>query len=165
MNDWPVGTIARATVRGVENVTVFRCAGSTWLSSAMIPIPVLDGASRAHEDDHVTDVRPLVVLDPKDFPVPDVAGLLRAVASERIPASGRELTLLWIADEWEKQTAPPRMDEPGWGEKVIAHTAGDPTRREFVRYGDLPYRWSARDACDGFRWDDLLDPRPVGGDS
>lgn len=66
---------------------------------------------------------------------------------------------------WGDHTAPHRMAEPGWGEKVIAHTACDPTRREFVRFGDREYRWSERRDRDGFRWGDLLDPRPVGGDS
>lgn len=126
----------------------------------MVPVPEERGESRAHEDDHVTDVRPLVVLDPEKAHILDLPGLLRAMASESIPASGRELTLLWIADEWEKQTARPRMAEPGWGEKVVSHTACDPTRREFVRFGDREYRWSDRD---GFRWDELLDPEPFGG--
>lgn len=122
------------------------------------------GGSQFQKQKQVTEVTPLVVLDPRDSPVGDLTSLLRDVRDGRDPA-WKEESLTWIASEWEKQTAPHRMAEPGWGEKVIAHTAGDPTRREFVRYGDLPYRWSARDACDGFRWDDLLDPRPVGGDS
>lgn len=70
-----------------------------------------------------------------------------------------------VADAMDAQK--PRMDEPGWGEKVIAHTKNDPTRREFVRYSRKGlHRWIDGSDLGPHCWDNLLDPEPIeGGES
>lgn len=65
-----------------------------------------------------------------------------------------------IADEIEGQTEPSRT-EPGWGEKVIAHTQENEERRLFLCFssGD---RWHWCDEVGtAERWLDLIDPVPV----
>ena len=49
-----------------------------------------------------------------------------------------------IADQIEAQTKPPRIPEPGWSEKVLAHTLDDPTPREYVRFTDSRDQFSTR---------------------
>lgn len=60
--------------------------------------------------------------------------------------------------------ASPRMPEPLWGEKVIAHTGDTPDRREFLHiYG--PQGGDAYQSPLGgnYSWAQLIDPQPVGG--
>jgi len=62
--EWKPDQVAVATVRGVEDVRVMRTNGirggdHIWLTAAHI------AGYRWHLDDHVTDVRPLVVVDPE----------------------------------------------------------------------------------------------------
>ena len=82
-------------------------------------------------------------------------------------SSGVRNLLIWLADQMDAQH-PPRMDEPGWGERVVAGTRS-------ARYGTkLPRRamlhWTAfpeakhhawRD-LDGreYAWGELTDPKP-----
>jgi hypothetical protein len=62
--EWKPGTVGTATVRGVDDVRVLRShrtgsvASEFWLSDSEV-----DGYLQ-HQDPHVTDVRPLVVIDP-----------------------------------------------------------------------------------------------------
>ena len=102
------GQLAKATVRGVPDVTVMRTTGTSgadtlWLSAAHV------GHARGHGASDVTDVRPLVVLDLADFD-------LRVIA-----ASLRTMGFRVIADQIEAQTKPPRIPEPGMWGVVRAH--------------------------------------------
>lgn len=62
---------------------------------------------------------------------------------------------------------PPRMDEPGWGKKVIAHTKRLPTRRPFIRWSDgSAWAWTSReDGSNCKPWDELIDPEPYRADA
>lgn len=147
MTSYPAGTVAVATVRGVEGVRVMR-NDVQWSSSRPIAGYV------SHLDTDVTDVRPLVVLDLQDMPM-HVSIAVHALREERT------LTGAWIADQIEEQMKPPRMDQPAWGEKVTACTGVSPIRRDFVRsYVDTELRWVDRRGM-YFAWDDLIDPEPM----
>lgn len=152
--NWPAGTVCRATVRGVpEKFGMWECNGYFFT-----PLPAR--GVKLHKASLVTDVRPLVVIDPADAPdgVHGVANALRSAdrRGDHLEHSPMGKTLRWLADEFERQTTPPRMAEPEWGERVLAHTEGNTERREFVRFWAA---WSDRD--DSYDWADLLDP--VGG--
>lgn len=156
MTDYKPGTVAKATVRGVPDVTVVAGYGTSkprlrWLTAD-------ERLVDAHNDGwyfevDLTDVRPLVVLD-LDW-------------AESVPvliAQLRGAGYVHIADQIEAQTKPPRIPEPGWSEKVLAHTLDDPTPREYVRFTDsrnqFPTRqWYGHGGRRGAqRWDDLIDP-------
>ncbi len=97
MSTWPSGAIARATVNGEPNVLAMRANDGHWYSQHGLN----------WRDEQVTDARPLVVLDPAERP-----NLMFPVAAMlRDQSLARGATLRWIADEWERQTKPPRMAE------------------------------------------------------
>lgn len=168
MSDYPAGTVAVATVRGVKGVRVVRVDRgglNEWSASFhwLTPEPVQE--TEYHRDEHVTDIRPLVVLDLNDAPwvgPGTIPNLLRefartdhygGLAPRRVGATN------WLADQIEAQTKPPRIPEPGpWG-VVEAAVDGTKVRRRFVRhdtssdYGP----WHSKDAR-WARWDDLIDP-------
>ena len=119
MTAYEPGTVAVATVRGVPNVRIFGYheGGGVfrWDSGERIADSIV------HHDRHVTDVRPLVVLDPEGegFHVAEMAADLRKRGH------------VWLADQIEAQTKPPKPAEPG---KYGAVIAGD--GREWIRYTD-----------------------------
>ena len=155
MSTWPSGTIARATVRGVPDVLVMY-HGNTWGWTSSVNA----GGSLGHGDEQVTDVRPLVVLDPADARCPRLSDVIRGFLTYIGSASARR-DLEWIADEIERQTKPPRMVEPGWGERVVASSGGCP-REVWLRRADCLWE----DASGALApWADLIDPEPVGGES
>ena len=67
-----------------------------------------------------------------------------------------------LAAQIEAQTTPARIPEPGWDGKVLAHTAGNPVRREIIRFGGRNKpglaNWYDRNSYGSYRWDDLIDP-------
>ena len=155
MSTWPSGTIASATVRGVPDVLVMH-HGDTWGWTSS----VYAGGSLGHPDEQVTDVRPLVVLDPAEFPAfSGVDSMLRRT-SVGLNDAYTEL-LHQIADEWERQTKPPRMAEPGWGERVTALLGAGCPREVWIHRADGCWENGCGAAM---RWDLLIDPEPVGGE-
>ncbi len=154
MSTWPSGTIARATVRGVPNVLVMY-HGDTWGWTSS----VYAGGSLKHADEDVTDVCPLVVLDPADARCPRLSDVIRGFLTYVGSASARG-DLEWIADEWERQTKPPRMAEPGWGERVTALLGAGCPREVWIHRADGHWENGCGAAM---RWYLLIDPEPVGG--
>lgn len=67
------------------------------------------------------------------------------------------------ASQIEEQTKPPRVPEPGWGEKVIAHVRFNEDRLRWVRVDNGTKRhWSCEDDGEYDRtWEELLDPELV----
>jgi hypothetical protein len=122
MSDWKTGTVARATVRGVRDLLVMRTSGTRggddiWLTALHV------GGWRSHTHADVTDVRPLVVLDPDEIATPEenaglpagpeIAKCLRKLAEADARSSWRARVAVRIADQIEAQTQPPRIPEPG----------------------------------------------------
>ena len=161
MSDYKPGQVARATVRGVPDVLVAR-------TSDQMPWIRLDGPAVGSLwllDEHLTDVRPLILLDLGDDAA-DVVEYLKVAtdgfdkAAYGMEAWGGRGPLRKIADQIEKQTKPPRMDEPGWGSIVVAHTKANLTRRRILRTGGGV--WEDEDGR-GHMWSDLIDPEPWDG--
>jgi hypothetical protein len=143
--------IYRAAVRGVPDqlVTISADGDDAWaLSQDRV------AGTRYHPQVAVTDARKLIVLDlcgasPKR---------LVQVLHNNAGYSGFEA----IADQIEAQTEPARIDEPGWGEKVIAHTKEDPERRLFVHWHGASVNKNAwADNNTTCHWDRLIDPALV----
>jgi hypothetical protein len=111
--DYAPGTVAVATVRGVPGVRVIRGGATSgaftdyWFADRLIH----GSASHFHES-VVTDVRPLVALDPTNYPTLDVAEHFRA---HGLPA---------FADAWAAQTRPPKPAEPTGLGAVVEDAAG-----------------------------------------
>jgi hypothetical protein len=61
VSEYEPGTVAMATVRGVPNVRVLNATGDYWAHGCGV-----DGDSIISAGQYVTDVRPLVTLDPED---------------------------------------------------------------------------------------------------
>lgn len=157
--DYAPGTVAIATVIGVEGVRVSRYDGG-WAR--------LDDPDQFYSDNFdsqsgvapwVTDIRPLVVLDLGDYS--NRADIyLRNLANDDHEAVGGGVTpraklAHLIADQIDAQTKPPRIPEPGlWGVVEASMDAGT-TRLTWVRTPEFWYtaKWdSARS------WSDLIDP-------
>lgn len=155
MSEYAPGTVAVATVRGVEGVRVMRVDESSpapWRSSVAVEYCC------GHSDSEVTDVRPLVVLDLAESPFGTATR--HVLRSSDTPVKD-SLIGQWIADQIEAQTKPPRIPEPGlWG--VVEATAKSGVRKEWVR---TAHGWSS-----GYfvhPWGTLIDPvliRPGLGD-
>ena len=113
MTDYKPGTVAVATVRGVRDMRVFRDDGGGWYSGVFV------NGRWWHSDSKVTDVRPLMVLDPKDVPGPSfcgrqTGGLRSYAASLRKDGYHSAADVFgYLADQIEAQTKPPRIPEPG----------------------------------------------------
>lgn len=108
MSTYPAGTVAVATVRGVEGVRVmWRDAENGWIAGWF----AASGHAFAPASD-VTDIRPLVVLDLHRYVTPEMlVDWLRKNA-----VCGSYSVADEIADQIEAQTKPPRIPEPGpWG--------------------------------------------------
>jgi hypothetical protein len=140
--DYEPGTVAKATVLGVEGVRVARYdAGWVRLDDPDIFYSDKDC------DDMVTDVCPLVVLDftPSPAHLPQLLRLLR--------------DNFWpdLADQIEAQTKPPRIPEPGtWG-IVKARLTSIPGGREWTAVRTPKDGWRVDDGG-MFEWDELIDP-------
>lgn len=107
MSEYEPGTVAVATVRGVPNVRVFRYSEVSWVSSE----PVKHTLVHHEVEGHVTDVRPLVVLDPEDREqVERLASACRAAFGWRTGADENDVTQTQVA--LRSLTRPPKPDEP-----------------------------------------------------
>ena len=124
----------RATVRGVPDTIVmltdtFPGDVDPWVSLTM------STDYRWHRHEHVTDARPLIVLDLDDWhPVAIAAWLswVRDAANRNRNDSGMTRD---IASQIEAQTKPARIEEPGlWG-VVEASAYTDNVRRNWTRIG------------------------------
>lgn len=104
MSDYPPGTVAVATVRGIRSVRVFRRTTS-WVTGTVVR-GYLD-----HSNSEVADVRPLVVLDLGDSAL-EVVGRLR------------DLGLYGLATSIESQTRPPKPPEPTGLGAVVEDSEG-----------------------------------------
>ncbi|HLN78764.1 MAG TPA: hypothetical protein VK204_17095 [Nocardioidaceae bacterium] len=139
MTEYEQGGVYLATVKGVPNVVVIprpRSSGGVdgWLSTKRIESAVIFKA------DSVTDIRQLVVLDPKQVPLSEVMNLdvkgLRSYADsvEHKAAFGAANLLRHLADQIEAQTKPPRIPEPGlWG--VVATGMADGSSVDYWTHG------------------------------
>ncbi len=151
------GTVAVATVRGVEGVCVMRSRGTmgaAWMSDRSIRGTTL------HFDSDVTDIRPLVVLDLGVGGAKELADYLSGV-DMHLSVGDRAA----IARQIRRQVKPPRIPEPGlWGVVEAGHKHLDGERAEFVRIppsnGAKPKaRWfDSSWESDFSEWDDLIDP-------
>jgi hypothetical protein len=152
MTDYKPGTVAKATVRNVTDVLVLRRetfqGGADWAHSA-------DRVGYSCSGDHlVTDVRPLVVLDPDD-----TAAMDKIAENFFHEWSGCQGSLgIALAETLRKEAKPPRIPEPtGVGAVVqarIANAVGGPTL--LVRGGYSLRPWHAGDLR--LDWDSLVDP-------
>lgn len=149
MSEYIKGRVYRVTAHadevgyGVWNGSVFSGAYDSGenlyrrprqCTSIVGPLPVLDLGHDGTAADH---------LLPNDLERAGFLGLARQIR-EQIPAK-------------------PRMDEPGWGEKVVARTKGNPERREFLHICDRGnFQWSIHEGR-VFAWTELIDPAPIGG--
>jgi hypothetical protein len=164
MTDYPAGTVAVATVRGVPNVRIFRSQGD-WISGDTV-----EGAFWADDRD-VTDISPLVMLDIADMrgkmvAAPSVNELptwLRTLAdanSHGKDALGSQAARL-LADQIEAQTRPPRIPQPGlWG--VVEAGCDGLGRRTWLHVNENPAGndWASTDGWHRV-WADLEDPALV----
>ena len=152
MSTYEPGLPAVATVRRVEDVRVFRVDGE-WVSTRTV-----DG-SYFHADYDVTDVRPLVVLDPSEANPVATRDLVLAHLVETLKRSDH-LGNHGFADQIEAQTKPARIPEPGlWGVVEAGHKHLCGRRATFVRTGG---RWFDTSwVADYAEWDDLVDPALV----
>lgn len=123
MTDYKPGTIAKATVRGVPDVTVMRTddAGSAEFTALVWLTPQHFSGHRHHFASHVTNVRPLVVLD-LDSPrsVVEAFRNLRTALRE-----GHVLPLFieQVLDQIEAQTRPAIEEPKGLGAVVESDDA------------------------------------------
>lgn len=116
MSEYQPGIVAVATVRGVPNVRVFRLPEGDWAHAAEVPGSDTNMFNDISEAEQVTDVRPLVVLDPADE---HVAGFLRSAGASVYYTHD-------VVRQIEAQTKPPRIPEPGlWGVVEATWEAGD----------------------------------------
>ena len=145
MSTYEPGTVAVATVRGVPNVRVFHWdrSVSKWLSATPV-----DGTC-IHSIGHVTDVRPLVVLDLEDSA--EAVRHLRAVA-------GSWDVVEDIADQIEAQTQSPRIPEPtGFAPIVEAGVDQHDQRLRWVQNHRGYWVCEDRDEYDRL-WSELVNP-------
>lgn len=178
--DYQPGQAAVATVRGVPNVRVMRVSlaeGDEWVCSAAV-----DGALWAR-DVQVTDVRPLIVLDLEAL----FAGtMIVEDRSQRLIRflreirewdgerhAGANMHIDRLINQIERQVKPPRIPEPGWGEKVTASITTPGTYRHRQHWvgvvSDVPLHVQPEGSClawvsergDRAAWSDLVDPELV----
>ena len=136
MSDYKPGQVAVATVRGVPNVRVMRSATGWWSEGYVKDFGY-------HGIGLVTDVRPLVVLDPSALR----GKMTAAPSAEELPHWFRQAAnankhgdmtlgsqaLRLIADQIEAQTRP-AIEEPGlWG--VVATGYDDGSSVDYWTHG------------------------------
>lgn len=110
------------------------------------------------QDEVVTDVRPLVVLD-----LGDLAVLKRAWENTEVAMKeGHTLPFILqgLRDEILRQTKPPRIPEPGlWGVVEAAVPESGGSRWPFVHDTDQgSSEWTCVNDGDHYDWDALVDP-------
>ena len=101
-----------------------------------------------------------IEIDTDDYSFPSTPEDLREYAATlRRPGCGHMIgaqMLSYLAAQWEAKLPKPRMAEPAWGEKVIAHTRLPNERRVWLRVGAY---WRTENGATA-DWDDLIDPEP-----
>lgn len=118
MTTYEPGTIALATVRGVENVRVMAGYGTAeprlrWVTTDSRLVDVdNDGWWFSYQ---ATDVRPLVVLDLAGWDTAELIGDLRG---------GGRAAIGFIADQIEQQTRQPKPVEPTGLGAVVEDSKG-----------------------------------------
>jgi hypothetical protein len=140
MSDYPVGTIALATVRGVEGVRVMAGEGLyppklRWVTTD--PRLVDSGNDGWYFDYDVTDVRPLVLLD-----LDTIGASSWKVVADNLRTTGCRIARENIADQIEAQTKPPKPDEPTGLGAVVEDAGGDLWLR--TEKADFPWRRPAK---------------------
>jgi hypothetical protein len=158
MSDYEPGTVAEATVRGVKGVRVFRrYSPDTGIRDwAYNPDPVrgLNYSCDSDAGNVVTDIRPLVVLDPEDYS--QIRGLIQGSSYLGPGAMTRPLTE--AIQQVLRKMAETRIPEPGlWGVvEAGAAREGSPLRgrRTWVRHSR---GWVDTTALT-YDWDSLIDP-------
>lgn len=133
MSEYEPGTVAVATVRGVEGVRVMYVVGDLLGSGAWLSSRYVHGG-RSHGPGEVTDVRPLVALDLGDNPS-YVAKLLRRVVEE--DGLGAH-TFDYLANQIEAQTKPPKPPEPQGLGAVVEDSEG----RRWTRFASYTDAWA-----------------------
>jgi hypothetical protein len=146
MSEYPVGTVAMATVRGVEGVRIFLDgAGAGWTSAILV-----DGQCW-HRVAQVTDIRPLIVLDPEDERVKEFLDL--SIMPFFPPRAAPFAALI------REQIAPPRIEEPGpWG---VVEAGPSQRRTQWVHYWGAGDRARWRNLSSGQEtstWEDIIEP-------
>ncbi len=114
VSNYEPGTVAVATVRGQKNVRVMRADRWGWMSAVTVDHFV------QHEDSHVTDIRPLVVLD--------LSGL-GPLTFQRLLFTLRSDDWHWVVAQIKEQTKPPKPPEPTGLGAVVEDVKG----RRWVR--------------------------------
>jgi len=107
--NWAPGTVAVATVQGVPNVRVFKLSEDEWAHVVSLGAGIFPEISG---DPLVTDVRPLVVLDPEDR---DQMVALHETLSGAVGLTWHgwpELLRAVLTRYAEAQTKPPKPPEP-----------------------------------------------------
>lgn len=142
MSTYELGTVAVATVRGVPNVRVIRRA-TGWASAVEI-----DGRRMFHPDRiaAVTDIRPLVVLDPED--TERVQRLVRAFWDAQRVDDGDGSDLAYMAEALRSLNHPPKPAEPKGLGAVVEDASGEKWIRCTAR---LDYAWQIAGAV-GSPW-------------
>ena len=135
--------IYKATVRGVPDKILM--VDNTGMGHASTIYGV-------HVGNHITDARPLIVLDLSDWHIPTALVDLRS--NKRFPTFLCGL----IADQIEAQTKPPRIEEPM--ERGAVVMTGGKYQFPYTRYSFSeggPGNWIDENGITK-RWDDLIDP-------
>lgn len=155
MSAYEPGTVAVATVRGVPNVRVMAGYGTAeprlrWVTTdERLVDSENEGWWFAYQ---VTDVRPLVVLDPEGIdtaPQDTIPYLIRALRAS--DSDGYGPTLRWLADQIEAQTRPPKPPEPTGLGAVVEDIEGE----RWVRLDSDMYPWFARGSRDFSAWEHI----------
>lgn len=125
--DYKPGTVAVATVVGIEGVRVWRLNSAAWVTSEIV-----DG-SKVHGDSKVTDVRPLVVLDVAPEKLRQFVAWIREDTAASPGAGWIEV----VCSQIEAQTKP-RVAEPQGLGAVVEGREGN--------------RWVRTNESSGFPW-------------
>lgn len=161
---YPPGTVAKATVAGYKNVTVLRSRGpKEWFAASDIVTGCFSEGGSRHS--RVTNIRPLIVLDPQRFNVEWVCDVLRGGGSQRLRPAGAGGDS-YVADQMEEQTRKPRPPEPtGLGAVVVASCQHDPNRVLWVSVGNGMWAPEGHPSHQPYLnpWNTLIDPTELRG--
>lgn len=144
---YPAGTVAVATVRFVNDVrVVYDAKHDGWVTTEVI------AGGRWHHAAYVTDIRPLVVLDPEN-----TAQMRELVQRAQITTPGTIITPIVekVRNALRSLAARPRPAEPLGLGAVVEATAYDEAR-EFVRLAFKDTPWVDANGT-GHEWDELHD--------
>jgi len=141
----------RATVRGELDTMVLMGRNGMGHHDAVV---LLDGVVTTHShDDHITDARPLIVLDLADYDAGYVIEVLR---------HPHHLWANRVADQIEAQTKPAKIEEPPQGKRVEANLLGFPSWNEYLHIGTLDNEhWVRLKDGNVYAWDLLTNPQVV----